>query len=89
MLYPGLTLLALGAAARIWLPFWNRQQSALSLGIQTKLACATAIIVWIQTIGLAVVARSHTADLGLFPPHLGLEPALGRISLDVGWSWAR
>jgi len=48
------------------------------------LGCATAVIVGIQGVGLAVVARSYAAHLGLLPSSARIELALERLTLERG-----
>ena len=84
MLYPGLLLLALGGVGLVWLSFGTLTIGDVSFSVQTMLACATAAVAGIQTIGLAVVARSYAADLKLLPAHSGLERALERFTLERG-----
>jgi len=84
MLYPGLLLLALGGCGLVWLSFGTLTIGEVSFSVQTMLACATATVAGIQTIGLAVVARSYAADLKLLPAHSGLDRALERFTLERG-----
>jgi hypothetical protein len=84
MLYPGLLLLAVGGVGLVWLSFGTLTIGDVSFSVQTMLACATAAVAGIQTIGLAVVARSYAADLKLLPAHSGLDRALERFTLERG-----
>ena len=84
MLYPGLVLLVLGGAGLVWLSFGTFTIGDVSFSVQTMLACATAAVAGIQTIGLAVVARSYASDLKLLPVQVGLERALERVTLERG-----
>ena len=84
MLYPGLVLLILGGAGLVWLSFGTFTIGDVSFSVQTMLACATAAVAGIQTIGLAVVARSYASDLKLLPVQVGLERALERVTLERG-----
>ncbi|HEY4992734.1 MAG TPA: glycosyltransferase family 2 protein [Nakamurella sp.] len=84
MLYPGLVLLILGGAGLVWLSFGTFTVGDVSFSVQTMLACATAAVAGIQTIGLAVVARSYASDLKLLPVQVGLERALERVTLERG-----
>jgi hypothetical protein len=84
MLYPGLLLLALGGTGLVWLSFGTLTVGDISFSVQTMLACATATVAGIQTIGLAVVARSYAADLKLLPTQPGLERTLERFTLERG-----
>ena len=82
--YPALALLGFGVAGLMWLGFGARQVGGVTFSVQTMLACATAVIVGIQAIGLAVVARSYAAHLGLLPNSPRLELGLERLTLERG-----
>lgn len=84
MLYPALTLLVLGVLGLLWLSFGPRHIGGIAFSVQTMLACATAAIAGLQTLGLAIVARAHAAQLGLLPPNRRLETAMERVTLDRG-----
>jgi hypothetical protein len=82
--YPALFLATLGAAGLVVLSFGPRQIGAVEFSVQTMLACATALIVGIQMLGLAVVSRSYATHLQLLPPSPRLERGLERITLERG-----
>ena len=84
MLYPALLLLIVGGIGLLWLSFGPRQVGAVAFSVQTMLACATAVIAGVQTIGLAIVSRSYAAHLGLLPASERLENRLERITLERG-----
>lgn len=84
MLYPALVLLAVGGLGLLWLSFGPQFVGSIAFSVQTMLACATAVIVGTQTIGLAIVSRSYAAHLGLLPKSQRLENALERITLERG-----
>jgi len=84
MLYPALTLLLAGGAGLLWLSFGPQRIGTVAFSVQTMLACATAVVAGLQTLGLAVVSRSYAARLGLLPPNRRLETALERITLERG-----
>ena len=84
MLYPALTLLFLGSAGLLWLSFGPHEIGDVAFSVQTMLACATAAIVGLQTIGLAIIARTHASHLGLLPTSQALEAALARVTLERG-----
>lgn len=84
MLYPALTLLILGGAGLLWLSFGPHEVGAVAFSVQTMLACATAAIVGLQTLGLAIISRSYASRLGLLPTSPRLETALERVSLERG-----
>lgn len=84
MLYPALVLLVVGGLGLLWLSFGPQFVGSIAFSVQTMLACATAVIVGTQTIGLAIVSRSYAAHLGLLPKSQRLENALERITLERG-----
>lgn len=84
MLYPALILLGVGSIGLLWLSFGSHAVGEIAFSVQTMLACATAVVVGLQTIGLAIVSRSYAAHLGLLPSSERLENALERITLERG-----
>ncbi|HEY5148460.1 MAG TPA: glycosyltransferase family 2 protein [Mycobacterium sp.] len=84
MLYPALLLLVVGGIGLLWLALGPHEVGGVAFSVQTMLACATAVIAGLQTIGLAIVSRSYAASLGLLPPSPPLERALERITLERG-----
>ena len=84
MLYPALLLLTVGGLGLLWLSFGPHEVAGVAFSVQTMLACATAVIVGGQTLGLAIVARAYASRLGLLPSHPGLERTLERITLERG-----
>jgi glycosyltransferase involved in cell wall biosynthesis len=84
MFYPALILLVVGGIGLLWLSFGPQQIGGVAFSVQTMLACATAVIAGIQTIGLATVSRSFAAHLGLLPPSERVEDWLERITLERG-----
>ncbi len=84
MLYPALSLLALGGLGLLWLSFGPQHIGGVAFSVQTMLACATAVIAGLQTLGLAVVSRAYASHLGLLPPNRRLESTLERLTLERG-----
>ncbi len=84
MVYPALFLLVVGGLGLLWLSFGPQQIGAVAFSVQTMLACATAVIAGVQTLGLAIVSRSYAAHLGLLPPSERLESWLERVTLERG-----
>ena len=84
LLYPALTLLALGLAGLIWLAFGPARIGQVSFSVQSMLACATAMIVGVQATGLAIASRAYAARLELVPASTGLERALERLAVERG-----
>jgi hypothetical protein len=84
LLYPAAALALVGAVGLAWLSFGNMTVGSVTFSVQTMLAFATALIVGLQGLSLAVIARSYAAELGLLPISARLEQALDRITLDRG-----
>ena len=84
MVYPALFLLIVGGIGLLWLSFGPHQVGAVAFSVQTMLACATAVIAGLQTVGLAIICRSYAAHFGLLPPSQRLERALERLTLERG-----
>jgi hypothetical protein len=84
MVYPALLLLIIGGIGLLWLSFGPHQVGAVAFSVQTMLACATAVIAGVQTLGLAIVSRSYAAHLGLLPSSERLENWLERVTLERG-----
>ena len=84
LVYPALTALLLGLVGLITLAFGPHEVSGVSFSVQTMLGCATAVVVGIQALGLAVVSRSYAAHLQLLPSSPRIERALDRITLERG-----
>jgi len=84
MVYPALILLIVGGIGLLWLSFGPYQVGAVAFSVQTMLACATAVIAGVQTLGLAIVSRSYAAHLGLLPSSERLENWLERVTLERG-----
>ena len=71
MLYPALALLVVGGVGLVWLSFGTHEIGGVAFSVQTMLACATAVIAGVQTVGLAIVSRSYAAHLGCCHPASG------------------
>ena len=84
LLYPALVLLIVGGLGLFWLSFGPQQIGGVAFSVQTMLACATAVIAGVQTVGLAIVSRSYAAHLGCCRPASGWRIALERITLERG-----
>jgi hypothetical protein len=83
-LYPALALLGLGAVGLGVLAFGPRALGGVHFATQTMLACATAVIAGIQTVGLWVIAHSYATHLELLPKSGRLDRWLGRLTLERG-----
>jgi hypothetical protein len=82
--YPSLALQLVGLAGLVWLAVGPRFIGGIGFGPHSMLACATMFILGVQGLGLAVVARSYAAHLGLLVPSLRLNRLVSRFSLERG-----
>jgi glycosyltransferase involved in cell wall biosynthesis len=69
--YPSIALSGLGLVGLLWLSFGPQEVGGVGFGLQSMLGFATMFILGMQGVGLAVVARSYAAHLGLLPPPSG------------------
>lgn len=83
-LYPAMLMAIVGAAGLGWLSFGPQRVGNVTFSVQTMLAFATAAIMGVQGAGLAVIARSYAARLGLLPDSDRLETLLHRFTLERG-----
>ena len=84
LLYPALVVLGFGLLGLIVLSFGQWEVAGVTFSLQTMLACATAVIVGLQAVGLAIVARSYATHLNLLPSSQRIERALERFTLERG-----
>ncbi|SDC74702.1 glycosyltransferase family 2 protein [Actinokineospora iranica] len=83
--YPSVALMSVGLLGLLWLSFGPRQVGGIGFGLHSMLAFATMFVLGLQGIGLAVVARSYAAHLGLLPPPSGRTILrVARASLERG-----
>ncbi|KOV79936.1 glycosyltransferase family 2 protein [Nocardia sp. NRRL S-836] len=83
--YPSAVFGTLGLLGLLWLSFGPAEVGGIGFGLQSMLAFATMFILGLQGVGLAVVARSYAAHLGLLPPPTGrLILRIARASLERG-----
>jgi hypothetical protein len=66
-LYPGLTLILLGALGMLWLLPQQRQLGGLVLGVHTLLFAGVAIVLGVQATSFAVFAKVFAIQTGLLP----------------------
>lgn len=71
LFYPAMLMNVIGLVGLVWLAFGPQTIGEIGFSIQTMLAFATVFIVGLQGAGLAVMARSYAAHLGLLPPPTG------------------
>jgi glycosyltransferase involved in cell wall biosynthesis len=85
LFYPSIFLLFAGLLGLLWLSFGPQQVGRVGFGLHSMLAFATMFVVGLQGVGLAVIARSYAAHLGLLPPPSGrMIISLARASLERG-----
>jgi hypothetical protein len=82
--YPSLALQMIGLAGLVWLAVGPHVVGGVGFGLHSMLACATMFVLGVQGLGLALVARSFAAHLGLLSPSPRLIRLLSRISLERG-----
>jgi glycosyltransferase involved in cell wall biosynthesis len=82
--YPAAALAVFGFVGLTILSFGAVDIGGVTFSVQTMLACAAALILGIQGIGLAVIARAYAGHLGLLPNSARLERGLERLTLDRG-----
>ena len=71
LFYPSMALNLVGLLGLVWLAFGPQAIGDIGFGVQTMLAFATMFIIGLQGVGLAVMARSYAAQLGLLPAPSG------------------
>lgn len=84
LLYPSMAFQAVGLAGMLWLLVGPRSVGRVEFDIHTMLAFATMFVLGVQGLGLAVIARSYAAHLGLLGQSRRLEQLLLRVSLERG-----
>ncbi len=84
LLYPSTALSVVGLVGMLWLSLGIRTVGSVGFGLHSMLAFATMFVLGMQGVGLAVVARSYAAHLGLLSPSTRLVRLLARFSLERG-----
>ncbi len=84
LLYPSMAIQILGLLGLLWLSVGPRTVGSIGFDVHSMLAFATMFVVGMQGVGLAVVARSYAAHLGLLSPSVKVEKFLARFSLERG-----
>jgi glycosyltransferase involved in cell wall biosynthesis len=83
--YPSLAAQIIGLVGLVWLAVGPRKVGVVGFDIHSMLAFATLFVLGMQGVGLAVIARSYAAHLGLLPPPSEkAERILTRFSLEKG-----
>jgi hypothetical protein len=84
LIYPALVTMTVGVIGLVTLAFGPKDLAGVEFSLQTMLAAATLVIVGLQALGIAVIARSYAAHLGLLPASDRLQRAIERITIDRG-----
>ena len=84
LLYPAMVFQGLGLAGMLWLLLGPRSVGRVVFDVHTMLAFATMFVLGVQGLGLAVIARSYAAYLGLLGQSRRLDQLLVRVSLERG-----
>ena len=83
-LYPGALLMLLGLVSMAWLAGGPRQIGDLTLGVNTLVYSAAAIVCGFQAIAFAIFAKVYAIKAGLLPD----DPRIGRMtdvfSVEIG-----
>ena len=82
--YPSMAFQFIGLAGVLWLALGPRKVGGVGFDIHSMLAFATMFVLGVQGLGLAVVARSYAAHLGLLAPSIRIDRILARFSLERG-----
>jgi hypothetical protein len=82
--YPALFLLGLGLVGMGFLALGPQRVGGIGLDLISLLVFATMTMLGAQALGLAVVARSYAAHLGLLPPSRRLIEFLERYTVEHG-----
>jgi glycosyltransferase involved in cell wall biosynthesis len=84
LLYPAVAMFAVGLVGLTWLFIAPIEIGRVSFSVHTMLACATLVILGLQTGGLGLVSRAYATKLRLLPPSPRLEEWLERVTLERG-----
>jgi glycosyltransferase involved in cell wall biosynthesis len=84
LLYPSIAFQVVGLAGMAWLLFGPRSVGRVVFDVHSMLAFATMFVLGVQGLGLAVIARSYAAHLGLLAQSQRLVRVLMRVSLERG-----
>jgi glycosyltransferase involved in cell wall biosynthesis len=82
--YPALVLLLVGVLGMGFLAFGPRRVGGIGFDLISLLVFATMTMLGAQALGLAVVARSYAAHLGLLPPSRRIIEFLERYTVEHG-----
>ena len=84
LLYPSMLFQAVGLVGMVWLLVGPRSVGRVVFDVHSMLAFATIFVLGVQGLGLAVIARSYAAHLGLLAQSQRLLRVLMRMSLERG-----
>ena len=84
LLYPSMVFQGLGLAGMLWLLLGPRSVGRVVFDVHSMLGFATMFVLGVQGLGLAVIARSYAAHLGLLGQSRRLDQLLVRVSLERG-----
>lgn len=84
LLYPSMVFQGVGLSGMLWLLFGARAVGRVVFDVHSMLAFATMFVLGVQGLGLAVIARSYAAHLGLLGQSRRLDQLLVRVSLERG-----
>ena len=82
--YPSLVLLVLGLVAMVALYPGPLTVGGVSWDVQTMVVAATATVLGVQGVGMALLARAFSAGLGLLPRSRRLDTVLSRFAMENG-----
>jgi hypothetical protein len=84
LMYPSVLLQTVGLLGLAWLALGPHMVGGIGFGLHSMLACATMFVLGVQGLGLAMVARSYAAHLGLLSPSDRLRWLQTHFSLERG-----
>ncbi len=84
LFYPSAAFQLIGLVGLLWLSVGPQRVGGVGFSIHSMLAFATMFVLGLQGVGLAVIARSYAAHLGLLAPSQRLIRGLARFSLERG-----
>ena len=84
LLHPAIAFQVIGLTGMAWLLFGPRSVGRVVFDVHNMVAFATMFVLGVQGLGLAVIARSYAAHLGLLAQSQRLDRVLMRVSLERG-----
>jgi hypothetical protein len=83
-LYPGMLLMALGAAATLWLLPAPRVAGGVTFDVQTLLLACITIVIGFQAVLFSVLSKVFAWNEGLLPVSARFESLFRYVTLEVG-----